>query len=54
MAKKQDEPEVTSDLSELSWFESVLTASHDHFERTPEQYRPSWYREYERNEKPAS
>lgn len=39
------QPKVASRLEDLKWFESVLTMAQDDLARTPEEYKPAWYRE---------
>lgn len=44
---EQEEPRVATTLREVEWFEAALEASNQQVERTPEEFRPAWYRKYE-------
>jgi len=44
---EQEEPRVVDRVEDLDWFQAVLDESKKVLEATPENNRPSWYREHE-------
>jgi hypothetical protein len=43
-------PRVVESVNDMSWFHSVLDSSRQTLESTPDDGKPSWYRNYEAGE----
>jgi len=47
-------PKIVTGVSDMGWFESVLNSSRETLAATPEDGKPSWYRQYEAEEAAAN
>lgn len=50
MRKEKDAqlaPDVAQTLEEVVWFESVLASAKEDLRKTPDEYRPTWYKRHE-------
>lgn len=48
------EPHVAARLEDLKWFESVLMTAEEDLSKTPDEYRPAWYKEHISQHRDAS
>jgi len=44
---EDDKPLVVKEVSEISWFDEVLSSSKETLRATSEDGKPSWYKQYE-------